>query len=139
MTNRKRTMEIDTGDHVRHGPTGEDWVVRYVRGDRLAWCGWPPGEANLSDCALIRKATPEERVAAQVEVARQRGAFGERTMSDRDAVLHAAKLLEREAEALWRCHTLRGEWTDDDTNARRDHSDMIATAQRLRMIAKRMH
>ena len=54
-------MEIDTGDHVHHGPTGEDWVVKYVRGDKLSWCGWPPGEANLADCTLIRKASLEER------------------------------------------------------------------------------
>lgn len=56
---------IDTGDHVRHGPTGEEWVVRYVRGDRLSWCGWPPGEVSLSECSLIYKATPEERAELQ--------------------------------------------------------------------------
>ena len=27
----------------------------YVRGDRLAWLGWPPGEARLSDCLLVEK------------------------------------------------------------------------------------
>lgn len=54
-------IEIDTGDIVRHEPTGEKWVVAYVRGDRLAWCGWPEGEAALSDCILITKATPEGR------------------------------------------------------------------------------
>jgi hypothetical protein len=54
-------MTIDTADHVRHGPTGEEWVVAYVKGDRLAWCGWPQGEAALSDCTLTKKATPEER------------------------------------------------------------------------------
>ena len=37
-------MTIDTGDTVKHGPTGETWVVAYVQGDRLAWCGWPEGE-----------------------------------------------------------------------------------------------
>ena len=52
---------IDTGDSVLHGPTGETWVVAYVDGNRLAWCGWPPGEAMLSDCKLVRKATPEYR------------------------------------------------------------------------------
>ena len=52
---------IDTGDTVRHDPTGEKWIVAYVRGDRLAWCGWPEGEAALSDCTLITKATPDER------------------------------------------------------------------------------
>jgi hypothetical protein len=54
-------VEIDTGDTVKHGPTGETWVVAYVRGDRLAWVGWPEGEASLEHCALIEKATPEYR------------------------------------------------------------------------------
>lgn len=53
---------IDTGDSVRHGPTGETWVVAYVDGDNLAWVGWPEGEARLSDCTLIEKATPDERL-----------------------------------------------------------------------------
>lgn len=54
-------MQIDTGDYVKHGPTGESWVVAYVQGDRLAWCGWPEGEAKLADCTLEQKATPERR------------------------------------------------------------------------------
>ena len=54
-------MEIDTGDTVKHGPTGETWVVAYVRDDRLAWVGWPEGEASLEHCTLIEKATPEYR------------------------------------------------------------------------------
>lgn len=54
-------MEIDTGDTVLHGPSGETWTVAYVDGDRLAWCGWPPGEAKLSDCTLKEKASPEYR------------------------------------------------------------------------------
>lgn len=54
-------LDLDTGDHVHHEPSGEDWVVAYVRGDRLAWCGWPQGEAALSDCTLLKKATPAER------------------------------------------------------------------------------
>ena len=53
--------DIDTGDHVHHAPSGEDWVVAYVRGDRLAWCGWPEGEAALADCTLVKKAAPAER------------------------------------------------------------------------------
>lgn len=53
--------DIDTADHVRHAPSNEDWFVAYVRGDRLAWCGWPEGEASLADCTLLKKATPEER------------------------------------------------------------------------------
>jgi hypothetical protein len=54
-------MNIDTGDYVLHRPTGEQWIVAYVHGDRLAWCGWPEGEAALADCELVEKATPERR------------------------------------------------------------------------------
>lgn len=54
-------VSIDTGDTVLHGPTGEQWLVAYVRDDRLAWVGWPEGEAQLADCTLLTKATPEER------------------------------------------------------------------------------
>jgi len=52
---------IDTGDHVRHGPTGETWVVARVDGQHLYWQGWPPGRADLKDCTLIDKATPARR------------------------------------------------------------------------------
>lgn len=54
-------MDIDTADIVRHEPTGEEWLVAHVRGERIAWSGWPAGEAAVSDCTLIRKATHEER------------------------------------------------------------------------------
>ncbi len=57
------TDTIDTADHVFHAPTGETWRVAYVQGDRLAWVGWPEGEAALSDCTLVYKATPEDREA----------------------------------------------------------------------------
>lgn len=53
---------IDTGDAVVHGPTGETWLVAYVEDGQLAWCGWPEGTADVSDCTLVRKATPEQRV-----------------------------------------------------------------------------
>lgn len=52
---------IDTGDTVYHGPSGEYWVVAYVEGNKLAWLGWPEGEADLADCKLIAKCTPEFR------------------------------------------------------------------------------
>ena len=57
----EEAMTIDTGDVVRHNPTGEEWVVAYVKGDRLAWCGWPEGEGQLSDCTLVKAATDDER------------------------------------------------------------------------------
>lgn len=64
---------IDTADHVRHGPTGEEWVVAFVQGDRLAWCGWPEGLAALADCTLIRKATEAERVRLLRDMAESAG------------------------------------------------------------------
>ncbi len=53
--------DIDTADVVTHCPSGEEWLVAYVDGDRLAWCGWPAGTAARADCVLTRKATPEQR------------------------------------------------------------------------------
>lgn len=50
-------MSIRTGDTVLHRPSGERWLVAYVYQDYLAWCGWPEGEAKLSDCELIRVCT----------------------------------------------------------------------------------
>ena len=64
---------IDTGDHVHHAPTGEDWVVAFVRDGRLAWCGWPEGVASLSDCTLKEKATPEAREKLLREMASMSG------------------------------------------------------------------
>jgi len=53
---------FDTGDHVRHLPSGEEWVVAFVRDDRLTLCGWPMSSALVSDCELIKKDTPEGRM-----------------------------------------------------------------------------
>ena len=61
--------DIDTADSVQHAPTGETWVVAYVEGARLAWCGWPEGEAKLADCTLTKKATPEQRDKLLLELA----------------------------------------------------------------------
>lgn len=51
------------GDHVRHRPSGESWVVAYQDGEYLAWCGWPEGEARAADCELIQAATGAEHEA----------------------------------------------------------------------------
>lgn len=64
---------IDTGDSVLHGPTGETWIVAYVRGEYLAWCGWPEGEVRLSDCTLTHKATPEYRNKLLLDMANMTG------------------------------------------------------------------
>lgn len=62
-------MQIETGDTVRHIPTGEKWLVAFVQGENLSWCGWPEGWAKVSDCILIKKATAEERLKLLREMA----------------------------------------------------------------------
>lgn len=53
---------IDVCDVIHHEPTGEDWVVAAVDGDKLYWCGYPfGGFANLEDCKLVSKASDEQR------------------------------------------------------------------------------
>ena len=56
------TTTIDTGGHVYHEPTGEEWLVARVDGSKLAWCGWPQGWGNVSDCTLIKNATADQRL-----------------------------------------------------------------------------
>ena len=60
---------MKTGDHVLHRPSGEKWVVAYVRGDDLAWCGWPSGLARASDCEIVKLATHDESKALLKEMA----------------------------------------------------------------------
>lgn len=67
------TDTIDTGDSVFHRPTGERWLVACVRDDLLSWVGWPEGSANLADCELVRKATPESRRKLLEEMAAMGG------------------------------------------------------------------
>ena len=58
------------GDTVLHKPSGEEWLVAYVDGDDLAWCGWPDGVARKSDCELVRSCTDAEHVARLKEIAK---------------------------------------------------------------------
>lgn len=62
-------MTIKTGDRVFHRPSGETWVVAFVRGDDLAWCGWPEGVARLADCELVKSCTEEESLTLIQEMA----------------------------------------------------------------------
>jgi hypothetical protein len=57
------SAEFDTADVVLHRPTGKEWLVAYVKDDRMAWLGWPEGEAKTADCTLLKKATEEARHA----------------------------------------------------------------------------
>lgn len=82
---------IDTGDSVFHAPSGETWLVACVRGDRLSWCGWPEGTADLKDCTLKRKATPEERDKLLREMADMRNDEDHRARYARHRLQEAVK------------------------------------------------
>jgi len=53
-------------------------------------------------------------------------------------VLHAAEILEQEAEALKASHTVNGEWRDGqdeiDAAAHAEHDDWLVTARQLRAM-----
>lgn len=53
---------INCGDTVFHRPSGETWLVAAAdhTADDLMWCGWPEGMARVSDCKVVRRATPED-------------------------------------------------------------------------------
>lgn len=65
-------MTFRCGDHVLHLPTGEMWLVAYVDGDDLAWCGWPDGLARTSDCLLVKACDDAEHIRMLKEVAQSR-------------------------------------------------------------------
>jgi len=67
------TTLIRTGDTVHHKPSGEDWVVAYVDGEYLAWCGWPAGEAKLDDCELKQSCSDAEHERLLREIANSEG------------------------------------------------------------------
>ena len=48
---------IQAGDSILHKPTGETWYLLGVNKakDRVCVAGWPPTEARLRDCELVRK------------------------------------------------------------------------------------
>jgi hypothetical protein len=61
------------GDIVHHEPTGEDWVVAYLDGEHIAWCGWPAGEAMARDCWLKKSSTDEEHRSWLEQIAKSDG------------------------------------------------------------------
>lgn len=70
---------MDTADIVLHKPTGERWVVAYVQGERLSWCGWPEGTALVADCELVTPARPDERLELLRRLAAMQGMDSRRT------------------------------------------------------------
>lgn len=52
---------IEIADHVKHMPSGEEWIVARVN-DLYVWpCGWPESMAMKIDCVLIKKSSQESR------------------------------------------------------------------------------
>ena len=66
---------IRTGDTVYHRPSKETWVVAYADHARnqLAWVGWPPGHAKLSDCQLVRSCSDDEHLKELTAISQMRG------------------------------------------------------------------
>lgn len=94
------------GDHVLHGPSGETWVVAYVDGDYIAWCGWPAGEAKVSDCTLVKPCSDEEHLELLHKLAKSDGkrasqakvALAKRGNPDNDSI--GATIPVRDAEPV---------------------------------------
>lgn len=74
------------GDLILHRPSGETLMVAYVDGQNLAWCGWPAGEANLSDCEIKKPCTDEEHMKMLLTLASGSGKLAQmaqRALSER--------------------------------------------------------
>lgn len=79
--------KIDIADRVHHGPSNENWIVAAVTADSIYWCGYPFGGcAELSDCTLIKKATPDEKDKLIRELSIMSG--------DEYPIAHAREILE---------------------------------------------
>ena len=89
---------IDVCDVVHHEPSGENWVVACVDGDRLYWVGYPyGGSAALSDCQLVTKASDKDRQSLLEKLAELTG-FDVPTLRAR------ARLTQRAPDAAkWNC------------------------------------
>lgn len=75
---------LRAGDHVFHRPSRETWVVAYVDGPSLAWCGWPAGEAKISDCTLLKRCSDAEHLSILRELATsggRRAGIAQRTLA----------------------------------------------------------
>ena len=69
------TNKIRTGDFVLYHPTGETFLVAYADYQQgiIAWCGWPPGHARISDCELTKSCSDEESRNLLVDLSKMHG------------------------------------------------------------------
>lgn len=76
--------QIDTGDVVQDVTSGEKYRVANCRDGYVIFCGWPHIQIPAADCALVRKATPEERLQVLHELAEfhdSRGAYARNVLA----------------------------------------------------------
>lgn len=89
MTEQIGFIKARAGDIVHHEPTGEDWVVAYVDGEYLAWCGWPAGEAKMDDCWLKKMCSDEEHIKWLKDISKSEGKRGNRARQALAALSHS--------------------------------------------------
>ena len=93
---------IDVCDVVHHEPSGENWVVACVDGDRLYWVGYPyGGSAALSDCQLVTKASDKDRQSLLEKLAELTG-FDVPTLRARARLIQAVPDVAYCAECEWK-------------------------------------
>jgi hypothetical protein len=63
----ERTRIFRAGDVVRHGPSGEEWMLAYgdaEGGDgTVCACGWPNTISRATDCTMVEAATDDAHMA----------------------------------------------------------------------------
>ena len=52
------------GDHVRHIPSGEVWVVAWADDKKLCAAGWPEAIVDVDSCVCIKRSTEAEHLSA---------------------------------------------------------------------------
>jgi hypothetical protein len=78
---------LKAGDTIKHGPSGETWVVAAVSpdGKDILCCGWPETMAAVADCELLKACSLEESVEQSQSVAKSchdqcRGSWARETL-----------------------------------------------------------
>lgn len=62
------------GDHVKHAPTGETWVLACDQnGEYVNPAGWPESVAIARHCRIVKAATDQERLEMLREAANSSG------------------------------------------------------------------
>lgn len=100
FSERSNPSNADTGDFVLHKPSGEEWVVAYVENGRVACCGWPYTLAELSDCQLTAKATPEKRQKLLEYLSNMSGDDPRKTYALRVIAEQSSQAAQSELDAL---------------------------------------